>query len=496
MKRTNAYRIRLAKEEAALLSRTLRDRLIQSISQKRARLLKDKEQLDIADSNALLLNPTQFSIGNPANSPGGLGANPRKTRNTRGRPGEGDGPAALSNAEANANTNGAGKRKRKAAFDDDSGSPGPPDPRNASINDARGAVSSFENGNGGSTNHSSRTFQRDGKARAAYSQFEAPLYSIDRLFSEKELLMTMNRAHVSTSDYFDRLRARGIESRLHAAVANGSSNDPKTSKTQTNNGENATDGNDGGDVAMGDDAAGPSATQPVSRNSRAPTPLPAAPTHTTRATLRSALPPAGGGASSLNPPSALDSLATLTLSNPSANTASTMPQAGLGLGGASYILPPYAIGLSTTASASKANPAAPTPGGASEMEIMEDLRLMREGIDGASYQRLAERCCVRPGEEEFGVGLGRDIASMSSERDKDKEKEKGAVREKEDNAGGPGGGGPGGGVGADGAGLGITGLGGVAMSKTNSSAGYGDGSSGGGEAMSRSASGRGQGRVI
>ena len=57
---------------------TIRERLVQSLSHKRAKLMKEKEQLDIADTNALLLHPSQFSITNPS-SPGG-GQTSRKTR--------------------------------------------------------------------------------------------------------------------------------------------------------------------------------------------------------------------------------------------------------------------------------------------------------------------------------------------------------------------------------------------------------------------------------
>ena len=59
------------------MTNTIRERLVQNLSSKRARLLKDKEQLDIADTNALLLHPSQFSITNPV-SPGG-GPTSRKT---------------------------------------------------------------------------------------------------------------------------------------------------------------------------------------------------------------------------------------------------------------------------------------------------------------------------------------------------------------------------------------------------------------------------------
>lgn len=169
------YRIQLAHEEHRALSNTLRERLIQSFSTKKAKLLKEKESLDISDSNALLLHPNQFSLANPA-SPGGAQSN-RKTRHTRHRIG-GDNDELMGSAQEN-------KRKRKAAFEEESGSPGPVG-RNIDI----GFGSPF----------------RDAKAKNTYTQFEAPTYSIDRLFTEKELLLTKNTAEHAAANFFRRLR--------------------------------------------------------------------------------------------------------------------------------------------------------------------------------------------------------------------------------------------------------------------------------------------------
>ncbi|KAI9815576.1 MAG: hypothetical protein M1832_005437 [Thelocarpon impressellum] len=175
---TNRYKIQLAQEEHRQLSRTLRERLVQSVAQRKARLMREKEQLDIADSNALLLHPTQFSITNPA-SPGGLPHN-RKTRHTRHRPGDGDDAAGA---------DGSHKRKRKVAADDnDVGSPGP-------------AVRAMDTG--------TASPYRDTRARLVAGQSEAPLYSIERLFTEKELAMHLNHAHVAAHNYFAELKNHG-----------------------------------------------------------------------------------------------------------------------------------------------------------------------------------------------------------------------------------------------------------------------------------------------
>ena len=126
--------------------------------------MKEKEHLDIADTNTLLLHPSHFSITNPS-SPGGA-QNGRKTRYTRHRVDAEE----LGNGLAPDSNN---KRKRKAA-DDEQGSP-----------------------------------SRDGittpaeRARAkAYADQTAPLYSVNNLFTEKELSYQTHQAHIATRHYF------------------------------------------------------------------------------------------------------------------------------------------------------------------------------------------------------------------------------------------------------------------------------------------------------
>ncbi|RMZ90079.1 hypothetical protein DV736_g2698, partial [Chaetothyriales sp. CBS 134916] len=140
------FRLHLVAEEAETMTSTLRERLVQQLSSKRQRLVKEKEQLDIADTNALLLHPSQFTITNPA-SPGGA-ATSRKTRHTRHR---GDQDDLNGYGEA------GGKRKRKFV-DDDYGSP---------------------SRNGAST--------PAGRRADALAHQVAPLYSIHSLFTDKEL---------------------------------------------------------------------------------------------------------------------------------------------------------------------------------------------------------------------------------------------------------------------------------------------------------------------
>jgi len=318
LRRTNQYKIQLAQEEHQLLSKIVRERLVQTVTQKRARLLRDKEQLDIADSNALLLHPNQFSVGNPA-SPGGPTSN-RKTRHSRLRPGE-------ANEETNG-TAGDNKRKRKAQVEDVDGSPAPP----LRMPDL-GTASPY----------------RDARSKLVQSQFEAPLYSVDRLFTDKELALNMNRAHVSTTDFFARLRAQGAEARVVAASVNG------------DNGDHGTDGKlhaaNGTVIPANNGDTEPDALAAHASPSLAHL-VPAVPAyHATRSAQRA------------NP------LTDLTFGTPA--------------------IPPYAINISSTAS--KNNPAAPPPPGLTEAEAQNDLLLMQRGMADPIYEFLVERCCEKQG---------------------------------------------------------------------------------------------------
>lgn len=187
---TQQYKVYVANEEHRLLASTLRDRLIQSVTARRSRLLREKEQLDLADSNALLLHPNQFSITNPA-SPGGA-QNHRKTRHTRHARDPDDLVSAAATAE--------NKRKRKAFEDNDNDSPAPTG-RNVEL----GMVSPF----------------RDAKARVIHTQFEAAAFSIDRLFTEKELTMAMNNATLAAAHFFARMKNSDNNTTSHDPTTNG-----------------------------------------------------------------------------------------------------------------------------------------------------------------------------------------------------------------------------------------------------------------------------------
>lgn len=170
--RLTQQKLHQAEEEHKALSNTIRTRLITTITKRRQQLLRDKEQLDIADSNALLLHPSQFTINNPG-SPGG-GQN-RKTRHLRHRatsPGGDD----------------AAKRKRKAGALDEDG--------NESPAPAFRPLPPPDNLGGG------RSPFKDAREKNAFVQYEAPAYSLERIFTDKELALATDTARMATYRYF------------------------------------------------------------------------------------------------------------------------------------------------------------------------------------------------------------------------------------------------------------------------------------------------------
>ncbi|KAK1836230.1 Sds3-like-domain-containing protein [Podospora conica] len=154
---THAYKVETANREFRALSQTLRDRLINAIQSKKFRLNKEKEAFEISDASALLLHPNQFSITNPA-SPGGT----HSKRTTRLRREVDDMPSM------------DGKKRKRNNNNDDDGSPAPQrrtlDPNNTTL-----------------------LWQTD---RLVNRKTTGPIYSIDKLFTDKELSMTYNAAAI------------------------------------------------------------------------------------------------------------------------------------------------------------------------------------------------------------------------------------------------------------------------------------------------------------
>ncbi|KAI1329251.1 Sds3-like-domain-containing protein [Xylariaceae sp. FL0255] len=157
---THAYRIEVAKREHKILSDTLKDRLMNNIVSKKYRLTKEKEAIDIADGSSLHLHPNAFSLTNPA-SPGG----PHGKRATRLR------------REIEENPNFSDGKKRKRNANDDDGSPAPQRMR-------------------GDTSNATALWQGD--RLKSMRRDAGPVYSLDKLFTDKELTMTYNTAALAS----------------------------------------------------------------------------------------------------------------------------------------------------------------------------------------------------------------------------------------------------------------------------------------------------------
>jgi hypothetical protein len=168
LEKSSSYKVQVAQREHLELATTVRSRLINSVTKKRDKLLREKEQLDIADSSALFLHPSQFTVNMPQ-SPGGNQSN-RKTRHTRHRLGEAEEERL---------------KKRKAPADDDATDSPAPSLRPLQP-DTNGATSPYH----------------DARAKTIYTQYEAPAFSIDRLFTDKELSHATVVAQLATHHFF------------------------------------------------------------------------------------------------------------------------------------------------------------------------------------------------------------------------------------------------------------------------------------------------------
>ncbi len=304
------YKVQIAEEEHKLLAATIRERLIASIQTRTSRLKREKEQLDLSDSNAMLLHPNQFSIGNPA-SPGGPQA-PRKTRRTGHKFGDAEDAAAANET----------KRKRKLFEENENDSPGP-----SGRNIEMGIGSPF----------------REAKARTVNAQFESSAYSLERLFTEKELNMATNQATTAASHFFAKMKHADASQEAHT---NGNGN----GNTNGTNGDHASDNGDAMDADQDSDEVpgAPDMARQVSSNP-----------HATRGATRSAL----------NPTTAI------------AN--GQMP----------FIYqPPFVLDAKVF---QKINAAAPTPPGLSAQDVEQDLKLMlRDPLpDDELNEKLLQAAC-------------------------------------------------------------------------------------------------------
>ena len=154
------YLVKVAEHEHSLFEKSIRERVIRQVTIRKSQMLREKEQLNEADTNALLLHPSQFSITHPG-SPGGASSN-RKTRNMRYR-------LEVEDQERISDTS---KRKRKMPADFDNGSPAPI---------------------GRNLDQDSTIWEKSVGILECQPQ-SAPLMSIDRLFPVKDLSLTAQLA--------------------------------------------------------------------------------------------------------------------------------------------------------------------------------------------------------------------------------------------------------------------------------------------------------------
>jgi hypothetical protein len=323
LERLTQQKLHQAGEEHKALSNTVRQRLIASITKRRQHLMRDKEQLDIADSNALLLHPNHFSINNPG-SPGG-GQN-RKTRHLRHRATSPSGEMGES-----------GKRKRKAAALEDEGNESPaPAFRPLPPPDALG---------GG------RSPFKDAREKKEYAQYEAPAYSLERIFTDKELAMATSTAQQATYRHFHQPRQP-----LQEPASNG--NGTGTNVPSITDGEVLPDA----PAAEGDEAAHPTTEAAVGTP---PPSQPAAAPEMERSTSHQVLTRGGARANPLAALSELANAATASggLPNPVRDN-------------------PFAPVVPTYHAVSRAEKlGAPAPPPVSNLDIENDFEMIRRAAD-------------------------------------------------------------------------------------------------------------------
>ncbi|PHH74208.1 hypothetical protein CDD80_3233 [Ophiocordyceps camponoti-rufipedis] len=187
-KNTHIFKMETAKREHHALNSTMRDRLVNHLNTKKARLVKEKEAFETSDSHALLLNPNQFHLPGPG-SPGG---HPGK-RSTRNR------------KEAADNHDGFGEsKKRKRNAGDDDGSPAP----------TRRALDPSV----------TTPYWQSEKARIE-ARKQGPPYSLASLFTEKELSMHYNTAALASHNHILRHRSIGNDSSASQGISDSGNAD-------------------------------------------------------------------------------------------------------------------------------------------------------------------------------------------------------------------------------------------------------------------------------
>ena len=136
----------------------------------------------------MFLHPSHYSINTPG-SPGGAQSN-RKTRHTRHRVGDPDEPII--------------ERGRKRKLGDDEANDSPVPSFRTLGNDVTGGNSPYN----------------DARAKTLYAQYEAPVYSIERLFTDKELSHASTVAQFATHNFFHQ-QQQAQETASAASLTNG-----------------------------------------------------------------------------------------------------------------------------------------------------------------------------------------------------------------------------------------------------------------------------------
>lgn len=356
----------------------MRQRLVASITKKRQQLLRDKEQLDIADSNALLLHPSHFSINNPG-SPGGPTQN-RKTRHLRHRA---TSPGAAEAGDHNGNGNGKKKRKVNALDDGDLGgpndSPAPPHGFRFPPPDALG---------GG------RSPFKDAREKNGYTQFEAPAYSLERLFTEKELTMATATAQQATYRYFHTPQTQREQDGQQGSGSGGTG----TAAPSVDGQEVPADAT--GEGQQGEDGVG--AARPTTENVGTPPPghpTPMMAAEMERSTSHQVL---TRGVARANPLAGLSDLATAAASASAGFPASREN--------------PFAPVVPSYHAVSRSEKSgAPTPGGIGQFEADSDFEMMRRSAnhqhDDADPEDLPDADATGPAAE--GATMRRQLLDQA-----------------------------------------------------------------------------------
>lgn len=153
---------------------TIHHRLVHAVGQNKTNLNKERDKFDITDTSSLRLHANYFTIANPA-SPGGAQSN-RKTRHTRHRL-EVDDLSAFGESH---------KKKRKAPADADNDSPGPV-----------GRIIEPESVQAWREGHDKRE-----------ARHNPGLFLLERLFSEKDLVMTQQIATLKAVELLSNKRRK------------------------------------------------------------------------------------------------------------------------------------------------------------------------------------------------------------------------------------------------------------------------------------------------